>query len=238
MPTTEPVSPTSPDSPDSSGAATRPAHGRRWWWWFALTSVAITVLAVGPYLTASLAELSVDDHGVASNYVDRPAPFRVALYLHASFAGVALLLSPLQFATRLRRRRPRIHRAVGRMVLAAILVSGLAGLVLSFVNEAGPIGVVGFGGLALAWLACAGAAYRTARRRDLAAHRRWAIRTFALTYAGVTLRLQTILLVTLQVALGGDADLAFDRAYYVVTLSSWVPNLLVAEWYLRRGRGR
>lgn len=215
---------------------TRSPRNRGWWGWFALSSLAITVLAVGPYLTASLAQLSADDHGVASNYVDRAAFFQGALYVHAGAAGLALLLSPLQFAARIRRRNPRLHRTLGKVVLAAIAIAGVAGLVLSFVNEAGLIGVFGFGGLAIVWLASASQAYRAARRRDFGAHRRWAIRTFALTYAGVTLRLQTILFVTLQVAFGADAGAAFDRAYYVVTFSCWVPNLLVAEWYLRRER--
>lgn len=214
---------------------TKPPARRGWWTWFALSSLAITVLAVGPYATASLAQLSADDHGVASNYADRSAFFQAALYVHASAAGLALLLSPLQFAARIRRSKPRLHRTIGKVVLAAIAVAGVAGLVLSFVNEAGLVGVFGFGGLALAWLGSATCAYRAARSRDFTNHRRWAIRTFALTYAGVTLRLQTIVFVTLQVALGADAGAAFDRAYYVVTFSCWVPNLVVAEWYLRRG---
>lgn len=221
----------------SSGQHGRLRHGAAWWW-FALTSLAIVVLAVGPYLTASLADLAARDQGVASNYVDRAMPFRAALYVHALSAGLALLLSTLQFAARLRRSHPRVHRLIGRVVLAAIAAAGVSGLVLSFVNAAGAIGVVGFGGLAIAWLLCANAAYRAARRRDFASHRRWAIRTFALTYAGVTLRLQLLVFVAIQVAAGGDPGAAFDRAYYVVPLSCWIPNLLVAEWYLRRAGAR
>ncbi|MBL7502340.1 hypothetical protein I6A84_29345 [Frankia sp. CNm7] len=33
---------------------------------------------------------------------------------------------------------------------------------------------------------------------------------------------------------GTDFDLAFDRAYHVVPFLCWVPNLLVAQWYLGR----
>jgi uncharacterized membrane protein len=207
---------------------------RSLWSWFAVSSLAITVMAVAPYLTASLADLASRDSGVAANYVDRPAFFQSMLYVHAGTAGIALVLSPLQFAGRLRSGRPRVHRAIGRIALLSIAVAGVAGLLLSFVNEAGLIGTVGFGALAVLWLVCAAMAYRRIRARDVEAHRRWAIRTFALTYAGVTLRLQTLLFVMVQVALGVDADAAFDRAYYVVTLSSWIPNLVVAEWYLRR----
>lgn len=73
---------------------TRSPGSRGWWAWFALSSLAITVLAVGPYATASLAQLAADDHGVASNYADRAAFFQGALYVHAGAAGLALLLSP------------------------------------------------------------------------------------------------------------------------------------------------
>jgi uncharacterized membrane protein len=223
---------TTPLEPATAAAPT--SRERSLWFWFAISSLAITVMAVGPYLTESLAELADRDSGVAANYVDRPAFFQTMLYLHAGFAGIALVLSPLQLAGRLRATHPRVHRTIGRVVLVSIAVAGVAGAVLSLVNEAGPIGTVGFGALALLWLACAAMALRRIRVRDVAGHRRWAVRTFALTYAGVTLRLQTLVLVAAQVALGVDGDAAFDRAYYVVTLSSWIPNLVVAEWYLRR----
>jgi uncharacterized membrane protein len=208
-------------------------------WWFALTSVGIAVMAVLPYLTASLETLARDGAGLAANYVTQPDVVRVALYVHATTAGVALALSPLQFAARLRRRAPRLHRAVGRVVLGAIAVSAPAGLVLAPVNSAGPVGFAGFGLLGILWFACATAAFRTARRRDFAAHRRWAVRVFALTYAGVMLRLTVMVGVNLQVWLTGvDPDVAWDRTYLVTTFGCWVPNLLVAEYYLRRGGRR
>jgi uncharacterized membrane protein YozB (DUF420 family) len=85
------------------------------------------------------------------------------------------------------------------------------------------------------WLIFAAAAFRAIRRRDVAAHRRWAVRTFALTYAGVTLRLWLMLLVPIQTALAGvDPQVAFDRAYLLVPFLAWLPNLVVAERYLAR----
>jgi uncharacterized membrane protein len=157
------------------------------------------------------------------------------LYLHIIFAGLALALSPLQFSTRLRARAPRLHRVVGRITLGSVGVSGCGALVIAPKNLAGPVGIAGFGLLALLWLGFAGAALRAARRRDFVEHRRWAIRTFALTYAGVTLRLWVGVLIALQTGFGDiDADLAFTRAYYLVPFLAWVPNLIVAERYLRR----
>jgi len=53
------------------------------------------------------------------------------------------------------------------------------------------------------------------------AHQRWMIRSLALTFAAVTLRVY----LPLSVAVG----LPFDVAYPVIAWVCWVPNLLVAE---------
>ena len=180
-----------------------------------------------------MADLAGNDQNVAANYVDRSLVVRSAFYLHIGFGGLALLLSPFQFATRLRTRAPHVHRAVGRVVLGSIAIAGTAGLVLAPHSLAGTVGTLGFGLLAVLWLTFATVAFRAIRRRDVAAHRRWVVRTFALTYAAVTLRLWLGVLIGVQSGLAGvDPDVAFDRAYLLVPFLSWVPNLLVAEWYL------
>ncbi|REE99394.1 DUF2306 domain-containing protein [Thermomonospora umbrina] len=202
-------------------------------WWLALSAAAIAVYAPFPYLTESLDALAADDTGLASNYAGRPLWVRAALYVHIVAGGLVLLLSPVQLSSRLRGRLPRLHRVCGRVVLLAIVPGAVAGLLISPFNLAGPIGTAGFGLLALVWLAVAVAAHRAARRRDFRAHRRWALRVFALTYAGVTLRLWLIVLILAQP--GTDHEVAFDRAYLIVPFLSWVPNLLLAEFLLRRG---
>lgn len=208
-------------------------------WWLALSALAIAVLAPLPYLTSTLHDLAAHQKEIPLNYVDRPTAIQAALYLHISFGGLALLLSPLQLSSRFRARVPRLHRVAGRVTLVAIGIAAVAGALLSTVNSAGPIGTAGFGLLAVAWLGCAVNAFRAIRRRDLQAHRRWAIRTFALTYAAVTLRLWLGLLIPLVIAAGWvGADAAFSRVYPVTPFLCWVPNLLVAEWFLTRSRSR
>ncbi|MGY1644134.1 DUF2306 domain-containing protein [Geodermatophilus sp. SYSU D00703] len=225
--------------PAATGTWTPTWRTRTAFWWVLLSALAVAVLAPLPYATTSLAELTAGDATLAANYVDRSAPIRLAFALHVGFGGLALLLSPLQFLTRLRARAPQVHRAVGRVVLGSIAVAGAAGLVLAPHSLAGPVGTAGFGLLAVLWLTCAATAFRAIRRGDVATHRRWMVRTFALTYAAVTLRLQLGVLIGLQSGLSGvDGDVAFDRAYLVVPFLSWVPNLLVAELYLATGDRR
>jgi uncharacterized membrane protein len=204
-------------------------------WWFLLSALAVAVFAPLPYAFGSLSDLAGNDQPLAANYVDRSTVVQLAFYLHIGFGGLALLLSPLQFGTRLRTRAPGVHRAVGRIALAAIAIAGTGGLVLAPHSLAGAVGTVGFGLLAVLWLTFAATALGAIRRRDVDAHRRWMIRTFALTYAAVTLRLWLGVLTVVQaVPFGVDGDIAFHRAYLVVPFLSWVPNLLVAEHYLSR----
>ena len=197
-------------------------------WWLALTALAIAAFGPLRYLTGSLAGMAADGNQLAANYVDRPGPVLVAFYAHVAGGGLALLLSPVQLSARLRARVPRLHRVVGRIVLVSIGVGGIGGLVLATTNLAGPIGTAGFGILAVLWISFAGLGLRAILHGEVAVHRRWMIRTFALTYAAVMLRLWMAILVP---ATGGD----FLAAYAIVPFLCWVPNLAVAEWLLRRG---
>ena len=69
----------SPARPRSRIVATRVA-----WTWIALSSLAIAVYTVVPYLTASLAELSESGVGLAGNYDGRPAVVQAAFYATSS----------------------------------------------------------------------------------------------------------------------------------------------------------
>ncbi|ROS27748.1 DUF2306 domain-containing protein [Cellulomonas sp. PhB150] len=202
-----------------------------------LTSVAIATYAVSPYLVRSLEALASDDVGLAPGYAGRGAAILAAFYLHVVAGGTALLVGPFQFWAGLRRRRPAVHRALGRTYLGAVGVAGLAALVLAPVNTAGLVGFLGFGTLAVLWLLTAWRGYRSVRSGDVRAHQAWMIRSFALTYAAVTLRAWTGVLIAAQVPFVSgtfDPEAAFANAYAAVPFLCWLPNLVVAEWLVRR----
>ena len=160
--------------------------------------------------------------GGAPNVITNPmAPY--ALAAHAAAALTALTIGPFQFIAAIRRRWPTWHRRLGTLYIAACLLGGLSGLVLASRTTAGPIAVGGFGLLALAWLGVNANAWRLARARRFAEHERWMIRSFALTFAAVTLRLY----LPIWPMLGGD----FMEAYRWISWIAWVPNLIVAELF-------
>lgn len=194
----------------------------------ALTALAIAVFAPLPYLLQPLQAAAAGGSEIAGNYVPRPDWVRGAFLAHVVFGGLALLLSPLQLSARLRTRLPRLHRVTGRIVLASIAVAGTAGFLLSWFNVAGAVGTAGFGALAILWVTFAALGLRAVLRGDTATHRAWMMRTFAMTYAAVTLRVWLIALIPVL----GD----FHGAHLLVPFLSWVPNLIVVELILRRQR--
>lgn len=149
----------------------------------------------------------------------------LALYAHIGVAPIALAVMPFQFLAGLRARRPVLHRWLGRTYVAAILVSGLAGLNLAFHSTAGTFAATGFALLALCWLATTAAAFVFALKRSFSRHRDWMLRSAALTFAAVTLRAY----LGVSMAFGFD----FAIAYPLIGWLCWVPNLAAVEIYLR-----
>lgn len=92
----------------------------------------------------------------------------------------------------------------------------------------GPIAQSGFIVLAVIWLTVTFRALQLARRREIGLHREWMIRSIALTFAGVMLRVW----LPAQLITG----VSFDVAYQVVAWLCWVPNLIVAEYFIRELR--
>lgn len=150
---------------------------------------------------------------------------RLALFAHIGLAPVVLALLPFQFWQALRARRPALHRFSGRIYALFVVVSGIAALVLASRTHAGPVAGWGFGILGVLWIAVTVQAVRHAMLGRIAEHRRWMIRSAALTLAAVTLR---VYLPFLAMGFG------FETGYLIVAWLCWVPNALIAEWMLWR----
>jgi uncharacterized membrane protein len=215
----------------------RRTTGRIGWVAVLLTSLTIVAYSAVPYLMGSLEQLDPDRAPLAPAYAQTPAAVQIALVVHVVGAAVALVVGPFQFWASSRRRFPGLHRWLGRTYLVGVGVGGTASLVMAPYNTAGMVGLLGFGTLGVLWVWTGWRAYRAIRAGDVRSHRAWMIRNFSLTFAAVMLRTWTGTLVAAQALAAGDAfdfDAAFTNAYAAVTFLAWVPNLVVAEWMIRR----
>ncbi len=153
-----------------------------------------------------------------------PAP----LIVHVVGAGLFALVGAFQFSAKLRRRHPDWHRRAGRaLVGAGMLVAG-SGLWMTLFYPDAPGGVLLWtvrlvvGSAIMVSLVLGFAAIR---RRDIAAHRAWMIRAYALSVAAGT-----------QAFTQGIGEGLFGVTEISTALSvsaGWVINAIFAELIIR-----
>jgi len=155
---------------------------------------------------------------------DRPVVFLV----HVGGGIVALMLGAIQFVTRLGPRR-KWHAAAGRIYVAACLFGAVSGLIIAQFSFAGPVATAGFSGLAVVWFVTTAMGLREILAGRITSHRRWMVRSYALTLAAVTLRL----MLPMPPLMGLD----FIEGYRAISFLCWIPNLILAEvWIARTAR--
>lgn len=158
--------------------------------------------------------------------LDNVLSHRIALTIHAGAAALALLIGPWQFVAGLRERHLALHRALGRCYATAVFIGWLASIIVALHAQTGLCAAAGFLVLGFCWVTATAMAVWKVAHRDIAAHRRWMIRSYALTAAGITLRIY----------LGGAIalNLPFIVVYPIIAWACWVPNALIAELALRK----
>lgn len=161
---------------------------------------------------------------------DPSGAFRSTALLHIVPAMTALMIGALQMLSALRGQFARFHKAAGWCYVLSVMLSGIGAILLAPNSLGGVMNGIGFTLLALCWIITTLVAVYHATNRQKTAHRAWMIRSFALTFAGVTLRL--------QLGIFQACGLTFSEAYSITAWSSWIPNLLIADIWLRRGAVR
>jgi Predicted membrane protein (DUF2306) len=126
-------------------------------------------------------------------------------------------------------------------VFGGVLPAGAAALVVGVFTPFGPVTRASDVMLAVLWLTCTVTGWRMARRRRFGDHRRWMIRSFALTASIISNRIWGVVVF---LALSPQIDTTFygdmELFTWIVSGTSawlgWTIPLLVAEWWLERDR--
>ncbi|APU15604.1 MULTISPECIES: DUF2306 domain-containing protein [Actinoalloteichus] len=228
--------------PDSAEQAPRRPDRPKSWWrrpWvvpLALVAVAFVGFSLPPYLTGDpgLARVPLPE-GVAYYY-----PLLVA---HVLLASVAMITGVFQVWPWFRTRFRRAHRMLGRAYVIACIPGALTGMVIAVHTPTGPVAQTSSVILSILWLVFTITAFRRVRARRFAEHRRWMIRSFALTMSIITNRVWgalawMILEPQLDTTFGGS-QLAFDYAISgLATWLGWTVVLFLTEAWLQYGQSR
>jgi uncharacterized membrane protein len=143
-------------------------------------SLGLTVLFV--FITSEV--LLVTDYPMYHAYRLQVIADRHLLIPHTLAGTLALLIGPFQFSTRFRQRHLQLHRVLGRIYVISVFVGSFTGIALA----AGRPGLPGTSMQAAAWMVCTTAAFVTARNRQIATHRQWMARSYAITFTFVSSR--------------------------------------------------
>lgn len=193
-----------------------------------MRTVAWATMSVLASLVALYALLALGLPGFGPPFLlERRAEMPWAVSAHLAGSLWALAIGPWQLNRRLRERSLGRHRWLGRTYVLGVIIGGVGALVLAPRAQTGAIAQIGFGTLGVLWLAFTLLAFVRIRGGDQAAHRRWMLRSYALSLAAVTLRIY------LPISFGLGID--FDTAYPAIAWLCWVPNLAAVElWFVRR----
>lgn len=161
------------------------------------------------------------------------APFAahpLLTWLHVVPGGLFLTLVPFQFSARMRSRYINVHRWCGRVLLGLALAAGVSalyfGLLTPFGGTSEAAAVVIFGGL---FLMAGVRAFVAIRRGDVARHREWMIRAFAIAVGVSTTRIVGAIF---DIALA-PAGFRMEDLFVASLWTGWLTTLGAAEVWIR-----
>ncbi len=149
--------------------------------------------------------------------------WRTVFYFHLAAGMLALVIGPFQFIKAIRNYSLKLHRTLGKIYVSSILFIGApTGLYMAFYANGGTWSSLGFIVMSMLWFFTTMKALRTAMQGKIQEHINWMIRSYAVTFAAVSLRIWVPLL-----------SLYFEMEHqFVIIITAWISwffNLCFAE---------
>ncbi len=153
--------------------------------------------------------------------------WKTAFYVHVFTSIGALVAGLSQFSSHILREHRSWHRLIGRIYAYDILAINFpSGMVLAVCANGLLPGRIAFVLLDCLWFTFTWVAVAAVRNGQIARHREFMIRSYALTFSAVTLR-------TWKIILSRSFRIDPVHLYMMEAWMGFVPNLLVAEWWIR-----
>ncbi len=159
--------------------------------------------------------------------------------MHYVMGTVLVLAWPILLSSRIRARHRIVHRWTGRIYVTAGLLAGIGGM--SFILTHGATfteSSIAFGIWGALMMLCSVMAYVHARARRFDLHRAWAIRLFALVLGSWIFDVEYRAWEELAGGIGIGETGTIGVFDYVMFYAFFVPNLLVAEFFIRNKHRR
>lgn len=181
-------------------------------------------------ITCLYIPMHTDKHflSIKQTEVQSVAGYLYFFYIHVYTAIWSLLAGAFQFSKTLLNNFKNVHRVLGYIYIISILFCAApAGLFMGWYANGGWMPQVFFMSLACVWWWTTFQAWRKIVQGDIKAHQSFMIRSYALTLSAITLRLWKLIIVYFFQPAPMDA-------YVVVSVLSWLPNLIIAEIIIKK----
>jgi hypothetical protein len=155
-------------------------------------------------------------------YIHNPV-WKTAFYIHVFSAVIALMAGFTQFSPQILRDHPKVHRLIGKIYVANILLINFpVGLIMGIYANGGILGKTAFLLLDSLWFYFTLKAYMTVRKRQFVEHKNYMIRSYAMTFSAFTLR-------SWKLILSNIISIDLTELYVIDAWLAFLPNLVVAE---------
>lgn len=172
-------------------------------------------------------------------YVAGDTGGNIAFAMHALGAGIIAFGGALQLIPLVRRRFPTFHRWNGRLFLLTVTGLSLSGFYLVWIRNTSPSAIEGMSttlnGLLI--LCFAGLTLRSAMARNIAVHRRWAMRLYLVSNAQWFLRVGVFSYFVTNRMLGNDVSFSDPFLKFWTWGCYLVPLTLLQLYFLTQDRG-
>lgn len=160
------------------------------------------------------------------------SPYLFIFYLHVTTAIFTLLAGFTQFSNSILKNRTRIHRNIGKLyVFTVLFLAAPSGLFIGLFANGGFYAKVSFVALSILWFYFTLRGFLSIKQDQVIAHRAFMLRSFALAFSAVTLRLWKVILVYLFHPAPMDV-------YQIIAWLGWVPNLLLVEYLIFKEKSK
>jgi uncharacterized membrane protein len=163
---------------------------------------------------------------IEQRFADSP----LVVLIHVVTGAAFLSLGLLQFSTRIRNRHLRFHRWSGRFLVALAIFAGVSGLWLGVVAPYSPTERLPTAAAGAVFLIAPAIAVVAIRRGDIARHREWMIRFFALGVGIVVIRFAAPVIMWLL------SPAPFRDIVGLAFWAGWIVSVTVAEVWIRSTR--
>lgn len=156
--------------------------------------------------------------------------WRVSFYVHVFTSILVLPAGLTQFSRFFLHRRPLWHRRAGWLyVLVVLLFAAPSGFLMGLQANGGLPARASFVLLGILWFGSTLRAWVLVRKHLFEKHADWMLRSYALTLSAIALRTYAWLFDVLNI------HMTPRNVYILIAWISWIPNLLIAEWLIRKG---